>query len=217
MDERGARILAAAAGLILRFGYDKTTMSDVATEAAVSKSTLYQYWRSKDELFRALLLQETLLLVDDWLLKVRQDPDGGTLHGIYRHGYTALLEHPLMHALYTKESQTLGSYVRHQDPEAHVRPYLLNRGLVRSLQAAGLVRQDIREEVITHALMIISVGLFSTPELLPQSVVPPFGDVAEALAHMVQAAFAPSPTGDSQRGKEALETFLHRLITKEGA
>ena len=55
LDERAQRILAAATRLILHYGYDKTTMSDIAAAANVSKSTLYLYWQSKEELFRALL------------------------------------------------------------------------------------------------------------------------------------------------------------------
>ena len=36
LDERGQRLLDIAARLILRYGYDKTTMQNIALEAAVS-------------------------------------------------------------------------------------------------------------------------------------------------------------------------------------
>lgn len=212
LDERARHILAEAARLILHYGYDKTTMSDIASAARVSKSTLYLYWKSKDELFRALLTYETLDLVDDWLQRVQADPQVGTLFGIYQHGFLALLAHPLMSALYTRESHVLGDYIRRRDPTAHVRPYHLNRALVQQLQAAGLVRTDIRADVINHVLTLISVGLFSIGELLPQEETPPFAEVTNALAEMVQRSLAPTPMGASEQGKQALHNFLDQLL-----
>src|SRR5581483_8794785 len=161
LDERGQRILATATRLILHYGYDKTTMSDIAAEANVSKSTLYLYWQSKEALLRALLTCETLNVVDDWLRRVQDDPQGGTLFGIYQHGFRALVAHPLMSALYTKESHVLGEYVRQRDRSRHVLPYQLNRLLVQRLQAAGVIRADVPDEVLNHILMLLSVGLFS--------------------------------------------------------
>ena len=121
---------------MLRYGYDKTTMQDLALAAAVSKSTLYLYWKNKEALFQALMTCETLYLFDAWLERIQADPEGGTLFGIYRHGFLALLAHPLMMAFYTKESAVLGDYVRHCGPAVYTRPYLLNRVLVQQLQAA---------------------------------------------------------------------------------
>jgi AcrR family transcriptional regulator len=76
LDERAQRILAEAQRLILHYGYDKTTMSDIAAAANVSKSTLYLYWQSKEVLLRALLTHKTLAVVDDWLRRVQDDPQG---------------------------------------------------------------------------------------------------------------------------------------------
>jgi len=211
LDERGQRLLNIAARLILRYGYDKTTMQNIALEAAVSTGTLYHYWRSKEKLFQALITRETLHVFDEWLERIQADPEGGTLFGIYRHGFLTLLAHPLMMAFYTKESFVLGDYVRQRGPAVYTRPYLLNRALVQQLQAVGLIRQDLRAEVMNHILMIISVGLFSVSELIPQEYAPPYEEVADALAGMVQRALAPAQPGDSERGKRAFRLYLGRL------
>jgi AcrR family transcriptional regulator len=50
--EKAARIGAAAISVFRRFGYDATRMADIAAGAAVGKGTLYEYFRSKDEIFR---------------------------------------------------------------------------------------------------------------------------------------------------------------------
>lgn len=44
------RILDAAERLLARLGYRKTTMDDLAQEAAISKRTIYLYFPSKEEL-----------------------------------------------------------------------------------------------------------------------------------------------------------------------
>jgi AcrR family transcriptional regulator len=216
LDERGQRILDRAARLILHYGYDKTTMQDIASKAAVSKSTLYLYWKNKEALFQALMTRETLHMFDAWLERIQADPQGGTLFGIYRHGFLTLLAHPLMMAFYTKESVVLGDYVRQRGPAVYTRPYLLNRELVQQLQAVGLIRQDLRADVMNHILMIISVGLFSISELIPQEHAPPYEEVADALAGMVQRALAPAQPGDSEQGKRAFRVYLEQLADPGG-
>lgn len=213
LDERGQRILDIAARLILRYGYDKTTMQDIALEAAISKSTLYLYWKNKEELFQALTTRETLHMFDAWLKRIQADSQGGTLFGIYRHGFLTLLAHPLMMAFYTKESAVLGDYVRQRGPAVYIRPYLLNRELVQQLQAAGLIRQDLQASVINHLLMIISVGLFSTSELIPQEYTPSYEEVADALADMVERTLAPVQPGNSEQGKRAFQEYLEKLVS----
>ena len=52
-------MLDAAAALIAHYGYDKTTVDDIAREAGVAKSTLYSRWKTKDALFNALIWRET--------------------------------------------------------------------------------------------------------------------------------------------------------------
>ncbi len=49
------QILNAAAELFSRKGYHNTKMKDIADMAEVGKGTLYEYYRSKDELFKELV------------------------------------------------------------------------------------------------------------------------------------------------------------------
>lgn len=208
LDERGERLLDAASRLILRYGYDKTTMQEIAAEASVSKTSLYQYWKSKEELFKGLLTREHLQVLREWLAGVEADPEGGTLFGIYRHCFRALLAHPLMVAFYTRESPVLGHYMRQGGAALSLRPYLLNRTLVAQFQGAGLIRDDLSPRVVNHLLAIIAVGLFSAYELVPADEAPTFEETAEALAAMVQRALAPASPGDSEQGKRAFRSFL---------
>ncbi|RME22021.1 MAG: TetR/AcrR family transcriptional regulator [Deltaproteobacteria bacterium] len=53
-DEKRERILRAAWALIRHYGYQKTTMDDIAREAGVGKGTVYNYFGSKQEIMLAL-------------------------------------------------------------------------------------------------------------------------------------------------------------------
>ncbi|MCX6647708.1 MAG: TetR/AcrR family transcriptional regulator [bacterium] len=49
------RILLAAWETIRKYGFDKTTVSDIAKGAGIAKGTVYLYFRSKDEIMLALV------------------------------------------------------------------------------------------------------------------------------------------------------------------
>ncbi|MFL5625107.1 MAG: TetR/AcrR family transcriptional regulator, partial [Ktedonobacteraceae bacterium] len=53
-QERAQRILDAAAALILRWGYHKTTLDDISRETGIAKGTIYLHWKTREELFGAL-------------------------------------------------------------------------------------------------------------------------------------------------------------------
>ena len=48
MDERHLDILKAAWAMFARYGFGKTTMSDIANEAGVARQTVYNAFSSKD-------------------------------------------------------------------------------------------------------------------------------------------------------------------------
>ncbi len=54
-DQRVQGILAAAKKVFYSKGYQRTTMDEIAYEAEISKPTIYQYFRTKDELYSALM------------------------------------------------------------------------------------------------------------------------------------------------------------------
>ncbi|MDR3706436.1 MAG: TetR/AcrR family transcriptional regulator [Paludibacteraceae bacterium] len=53
-----AEIITAAQKLFQHYGLAKTTMEDIAKAMGRGKSTLYYYYKSKDEIFEAVILKE---------------------------------------------------------------------------------------------------------------------------------------------------------------
>ncbi len=72
MDRR-ERIIEVARGLIARYGFKKTTMSDIAQAAGVAKATLYHYFRSKEDILREIINIEGNLMRSRLLEVVEKD------------------------------------------------------------------------------------------------------------------------------------------------
>src|SRR5215469_14784240 len=83
---REERILDAAATLLVRWGYRKTTIDDVAREAGVGKGTIYLHWKDKNELFMAAIWRTSKQLSDETIRRINDDPEGGRFHRLWAHG-----------------------------------------------------------------------------------------------------------------------------------
>lgn len=57
-DPVRVEILAKAAELLGRFGFKKTTMEDIAKAIGKSKSALYYYYKTKEEIFEAVVAED---------------------------------------------------------------------------------------------------------------------------------------------------------------
>lgn len=57
-NEQKERILSAAKNLFSRFGLEKTTMEDIAKAAGKGKSSLYYYFKSKEEVYAEVIRKE---------------------------------------------------------------------------------------------------------------------------------------------------------------
>ncbi len=103
-NERQQQILDAAAAVIIRLGYDKTTMSDIAEEAGASRRTVYLYFKGKEELFEALLYREYMQYAQTWLEQIEADPRGGTVGGFYRALFHSVNSRPLIAAMMRRDT-----------------------------------------------------------------------------------------------------------------
>src|SRR5262245_26758650 len=158
-DERQQQILDAAEAVIIRLGYDKTTMSDIAEEAGVSRRTVYLYFNGKEELFEALLYREYMRYSQTFLDTIEADPRGGTLGGSYRALWHAVNSHPLIAAMMRQDRRVVGNYLRKRDNLfARMQSGVNTPAFIRALQAAGTIRGDLDAAVIIHIMEIISYG-----------------------------------------------------------
>ncbi|HCI81643.1 MAG TPA: hypothetical protein DHW02_18355, partial [Ktedonobacter sp.] len=156
-EERANRILDAADTLIQRFGYKKTTMDDIAKQAGVAKGTLYLHWKTRDDLFLALLVRERSRVNKDIQQKIATDSEGGTLHSMMKHATQMALTNPIIKALMVQDAEMLGELARTEFSKRDIeRRIALNRVLLESLRAQGVLRTDIDLDKQFYMLWAIS-------------------------------------------------------------
>jgi AcrR family transcriptional regulator len=215
---REVRLLDAAARLFARFGFDKTSIDEIARAAGVSKGAVYLHWPSKDNLFEATLIREGLRLQADIRTRMNADPAGGTLAGIYRHSIVALEGNPLLLAALTFDARVLGDYVRRQDPSISRQRLVFGEEFVRRMQAANLMRADLEPGVTAYIMTVISFGLLGIRQYAPDIPAPSFERLAVALADLVDRGLATHANDDdSEAGKQAFRNLTDettRLYTE---
>jgi TetR/AcrR family acrAB operon transcriptional repressor len=207
-EARARRILDAAAELIVHYGYDKTTVSDIAERAGVSKGAIYLHWASKNELFEALIWRETWRYVDDWLKRVEEDPEGGTLFGMFKNGLIILNNSPFVKAFYTNDRRILGDFLRRQGSDLFRERFAMNHDFVRMMQEAGTLRQDVDPVVVAYLFNLVAYGFVTIDQVIPPENAPPLMSVITMMNEMLIRAFATENGRNSEAGKQIVKGLV---------
>lgn len=186
--ERADRILDTAAELLVRHGYRKVTIDDIAARARIGKGTVYLHWRTKRELFEALLLREAIGYVEELLSRLRDDPDRVRPHRMLADSFLIVQRRPVLRALSSGDPGMLrdrlaDNPLRSQELLAVDRSYEV-------LTRHGLLRDDVPN--LPYTLAAVSAGFYLVDTVQP---VPDELDAAaraESLAHVVRYAFEPA-------------------------
>lgn len=201
-EKREQRILDAAIELILRQGYDKTTLGDVANEAGVSRGVVYLHFNSKDSLFEALLYREVRKYNRAWLQILQGDPNGGTIAGVFRAVLSAVNRSPFISALLKQDRRVFGNYLRKPgNLFESIQSNKLWIELLEALQAAGAIRADIQPSVFAHIMTSLSLGLMMNEGGKKFGDLPPFEDLMETVAIMIERTLAPADGGNPEAGR----------------
>jgi AcrR family transcriptional regulator len=205
--EREQRILNAAEKLIAQYGYDKTTVSDIAEGAGISKGAVYLHFESKETLFDALIKREFWRYAEAYLKRLDADPEGGTIAGIYKNSLYTMQDSPLMQALFRQDRRVLGDYARRQQALNQFRA-LSSVQLVTWLQQVGAVRVDIAPRIAAHIMSMLSYALISMDDVLPQEQIPPIEEIIEGIALVLGSALTP-PNAPSS---DAVKAMIHQAV-----
>ena len=154
-EARAQRILDAASALIMRYGYRKTTIDDIAREAGVGKGTLYLHWKSRDELFAALILREKVAMAEDIQQRIASDPEGASLRGLLKHAALALMHRPLLKAVLLRDKEAYGRLAQREQESANSTEVLAGfTTYLQVLREQGLVRTDLSLRTARGALRL---------------------------------------------------------------
>jgi AcrR family transcriptional regulator len=222
--ERERAILDVTAQLLLRHGYNKVTMSDVADAVGLNRRLVYLLFPSKDALIQALLLRELNTYADVWDRYLESDPLGGTVASVYRGLLAALKQLPLMTAMYTRDSETFGNYLRRPgnfftswppDP-GPTREYL------QAMQEIGVVRQDINTKAMAFILDALTPSILaalSSHRSVPlddssRPDQPSFDEIVETVAGLCECLLTRDAAGANL---EAGKAIMRRKIEEARA
>src|SRR5215472_11352824 len=209
--ERERAILDVTAQLLLRHGYNKVTMSDVAAAVGLNRRLVYLLFPSKDALIKALLLREVNSYAEVWNRYLERDPLGGTVASVYRGLLAALKQFPLMTAMYTRDSETFGNYLSRPgnffasfppDP-GPTREYL------QAMQEIGVVRQDINTRAMAFILDALAPSILASLSSHRSAPLddsdrpdqPSFDELVETVAGLCECLLTPKAGENLEAGK----------------
>lgn len=217
-EARAQRILDAASALIMRYGYRKTTIDDITREAGVGKGTLYLHWKSRDELFAALILREKVALAEDIQQRIVRDPEGASLRGLLKHATLALMRRPLLKAVILRDKEAYGRLAQREQEGATSGEVLAGfTTYLQILREQGLVRTDLSLRLQGALFGSIFLGFFLAAPLLPDAFALSDEDLAEVIAETGHRALEPSdpvPLGAYQAAAQILTQHMDRSIAK---
>jgi len=140
---RADRILDAAADLLLRHGYRRVSIDDVAAEAGVGKGTIYLHWKTREALFWAALQRETMRLLEDLVRRLGENPALALPDRLMPAIYADVSRKPLVRALLVNDAEILGALGADQEVAAAQREFAGNPDYLEMLAAHGLLRDDL--------------------------------------------------------------------------
>jgi AcrR family transcriptional regulator len=225
---REERILDAASELLLRFGYSRVTIDDVAQRAEVGKGTVYLHWRTRKELFRAVLERELAYALDEVAETLRSDFGSWQLHRLSRVFFLAIMRRPLVKALFRSDREVLGKFAGRRAVERDLRHARTLDEYLALLSGHGQLREDLPAEDLSLAFISVWMGfILFEPEdgqevggSASTATGDPLERRADLLAATVQTAFGSGSAvsaDDDEAMRVQVTDWLRRLADDDRA
>ena len=208
-EERRQHILQVTRELIQRWGYKKTTIDDIARYANVAKGTIYLHWKTREELFEDLIIREWIRLMKEIRDHLSENPEVGTLGNFIKIAIQLMLKEPLMVALMTGDSETLGNISHSPAGETLMRIRIKHAYTFMQIQREqGLIRSDQTIETQFKMLAAIGLGFFTLDQYMPEPLHFLPDELAEQFAETIERTFAPPEPPPPQAIQEVTRQYL---------
>jgi AcrR family transcriptional regulator len=215
-QQRATRILDATAELLLRHGYRRVTIDDVAAGAGVGKGTVYLHWKTREELFTAVFQREVLQAIGELLGALRRDPQVALLHRFARAYFLAIMHRPLLRGFVLGDADLLGRLAQPGSARDD-RHRLMSHAYFELLAEHGLLRDDLDIDAIAYAFQATFEGFLQAQATAaaPSSAshaAAALRQRADLLAATVQRAFESGRT-IPRRAQQSLASAVIDLLT----
>lgn len=177
------RLLAAATVLFAEIGYEETTFADLAAEAGVGRTTIYEYFRDKEDLLATLVEDELPATVDTMVAALPEGvPTLERLEALLRALVEFVALDPTLGYLLHREVPKLSGDARRRVEAAHRGLIGEFIGLLRAGQAEGVlcpIPLDVMGHVLQDIVMSGAQILIDSPEPSRR-----LGEVTDAVVAM---------------------------------
>jgi AcrR family transcriptional regulator len=224
-EQRREHILRAAERLFFSRSYDDVSMDEIATEAELSKATLYLYFKDKESLFFAVVNRGIKILCS--IIKEEKKHAADLVTALISGGYGRFLKEYPDHAkayFYFRSGRFDLSHKDTLSADAQEILALFNT-LVEMLLSSikrgiedGVVRSDVNPGAVAVLYMLIAEGLLNmSPDLRGMlednglTMQQVLTDVAELARHMVMYTGA----GMNTMGVRHVERRSKRRIARQ--
>jgi AcrR family transcriptional regulator len=160
-EPRVERMLDSAAELLVRWGYQRVTIDDVARHAGVGKGTVYLHFRSKDALFLTVLMRVHREIAERMADRMASDPREVLPSRMMRRVYDEMAADPVARSLYLGDAEVLGRLVHEAagslDEFTSRRQHALVEH-IRLLADGGCLRPGLDPESALYAFSAVGMG-----------------------------------------------------------
>ena len=209
-SSRRQRLLDSAAALFARWGFDKTSVDDIARAAGISKGAVYLEFPNKDALFKALLHRELARYTADWLRRFEQDAENWSFARMVQHSLAAVDANPFVKALMLQDQRLFGRFLR-RDPELIGLAISLRAELLAQLQGIGAIRADIPAQTLAYLITISGYGVIAGSDVVPEQYRLPLEDVLWAWGSLLDRALSPTKMTNRQKARAALISMVRKM------
>lgn len=204
-------VLDSAAELLVRWGFQRVTIDEVAKHAGIGKGTVYLHFRTKEALFLTVLLRAHRNLVATMAQRMDDDPGEALPSHLLRSLYLILSADPISRTLYLADPEVLGRLSHEavgtmQELSAR-RLEVLGRQL-ELLRAAGCIRTDLTIDAQVHVMGAVTSGFYFIDA---QPLEPDPAARADLLRHVIASSLEHPGAVPPQVAAEIAE--LYRSLT----
>src|SRR5918998_93896 len=178
-DDEDDGVLDAARACVLDVGFRRTTLTDVARRAGVSRMTLYRRYPDLEAVFAALMTREFGRLVE----RAGAVADGATARdrtvAMVVHGARSLAADALFVRLLDVDPELLLPYVTRR--LGGMQQIAVAAGAATLADADGSVRDDVTAEILAAGVELITRGFVLASHGELQAGLDPWAELARAV------------------------------------
>jgi AcrR family transcriptional regulator len=209
-QERAERILDSARELLLKLGYKRVTIDDVAAHAGIGKGTVYLHWKTREELYYAVILREYMGAIQDMIDDIRRDPREALLHRLARSKYLVAMRGPMIRALFAGDPGIIGSVAKGSTGATQLD--VISSDYLRILIENNTIRPEYTAEDLFAGVGAIIGGFYMVDAMLGDMV--PHTSTVERKADLLESIIKRSFEVEPPPGAlEVIAPYVNKILT----